>query len=155
LAGLPRAHKVYTSRDGRKRTAIVINNDQLDATLITQLSNEDCVTVEMRSEAVKFFSVSMYFDIHRDIEDIRQPEKVMDYTKENGLIIAADSNARRKMWHDTITNQRRKIPEEFLICNDLFVMNEATETPTFQSNRGSSCIDLTIANSRLVQYVSD
>ena len=34
-------------------------------------------------------------------------------------------------------------------------MNKATETTTFQSNRGSSCIDLTIANSRLVRYVSD
>jgi hypothetical protein len=55
--------------DGRKRTAIVINNDQLDATLITQLSNEDCVTVKVRSEAVKFYSVSMYFDIRRDIVD--------------------------------------------------------------------------------------
>jgi len=156
LAGLPRAHKVYTSGDGRKRTAIVINNDQLDATLITQLSNEDCVAVEVRSEVVKFFSVSMYFDIHRDMEeDIRQLEKVMDYTKGNGLIIAADSNARSRMWHDTITNQRGKILEQFLICNGLYVMNEATETPTFQSNRGSSCIDLTIANSRLVRYVSD
>ena len=64
LAGLPRSHKVYTLRDGRKRTAIVINNDQLDATLITQLS-EDCVAVEVCSEAVKFYSVSMYFDSQR------------------------------------------------------------------------------------------
>ena len=96
---------MYTSGDGRKRTAIVINNDQLDATLITQLSNEDCVAVEVRSEAFKFFSVSMYFNIHRDIEeDVRQLEKVMDYTKGNGLIIAADTNARSKMWHDTITS---------------------------------------------------
>jgi len=69
LAGLPRSHKVYTSGDGRKRTAIVINNDQLDVTLITQLSNEDCVAVEMRSEAVKFYNVSMYFDSRRDIEE--------------------------------------------------------------------------------------
>ena len=35
LAGLPRSHKVYISGDGRKGTAIVINNDQLDVTLIT------------------------------------------------------------------------------------------------------------------------
>ena len=34
-------------------------------------------------------------------------------------------------------------------------MNEATETPTFQSNRGSSRIDLTITNSKLVRFVSD
>jgi len=49
LARLPRSHKVYKSGDGRKRTAIVINNDQLDVTLITQLSNEDCVAVEENS----------------------------------------------------------------------------------------------------------
>jgi len=79
----------------------------------------------------------------------------MDYTKGNCLIIAVDSNARSRMWHDTITNQRGKILEEFLICNDLYVLNEATETPTFQSKRGSSCIDLTVANNRLVRYVSD
>ena len=105
LVGRLRSHKVYMSEDGRKRTAIVINNDQLDVTLITQLSNEDCVAVEVRSEAVKFYSVSMYFDSRRDIEkDIRKLEKVMDYIKGNGLIIAVDSNARSKIWHDTVTN---------------------------------------------------
>jgi hypothetical protein len=97
----------------------------------------------------------VYFDSRKDIEeDIRQLEKVMDYTKGHGLIIAVDSNARSKMWHDTVTNQRGKILE-FIICNDLYVMNEATETPTFQSNRGSSHIDLTITNSKLVRFVSD
>ena len=146
---------MYTFGDGWKRTAIVINNDQLDATLITQLSNEDCVA-EVRSEAVKFYSVSMYCDSHRDIEEaIRQLEKVMAYTKGNGLLTAMDSNARSKVWHDTITYPCGKILEEFLICNDLYVLNEATATPTFQSKRGSSHIDLTITNSRLVRYVSD
>jgi hypothetical protein len=97
----------------------------------------------------------MYFDSCRDVEeDIRQLEKVMDYTKGNSLIVAVDSNARSKMWHDTITNQRGKTLEGFLICNDLCILNEATQTP-FQSNRGSSCIDLTIANNRLVRYVYD
>ena len=61
----------------------------------------------------------MYFNSGRDIEeDTRQLEKVLDYTQGNGVIIAVDSNARSKMWHDTITNQRGKILEEFLICND-------------------------------------
>ena len=137
--------------DGRKRTVIVINNGELDASLITLLSNEDCVAVEVRSEAVKFYSVNKYFDNRRDIEeDIRKLEKVMDYTTGNGLFIAVDSDARSKMWHDTITNQGGKILKEFLIFNGLYVLNDVTETPTFQSNRGSSCIDLTITNSRLV-----
>jgi len=63
----------------------------------------------------------------------------MDYTKGNGLIIAVDSNARSKMWHDTVTNQRGKILE-FIICNDLYVVNKATETPTFQSNREEAAL---------------
>ena len=96
LAGLPKFHRVYTFGDGRKRTAIVINNDLLDATVITKLSNGKCVAVKVRSEAVNFYSVSMYFDSRRDIEeDIRQLEKVMDYTKGNGLLIAVDRNASR------------------------------------------------------------
>ena len=156
LVGLPRAYKLYTFGCGRKSTAIVTNNDRLDATLITQLSNEDCVVVEMRSGANKFLSISMYFDIHRDIEeDIRKIEKVSAYAKGNGLIIALDSNARNKMWHDRVTNQRGKILEEYLICNDLYVLNEATETPTFQSIRGSSYIDVTITNSRQIRNVTD
>ena len=98
----------------------------------------------------------MYFDSRKDIEeDIRQLDKVVDYTKGNGLIIAVDSNARRKMWHDTVTNQRGKILEEFTICNDLYVVNEANETPTCQSKRGSGRIDLTISSSKLVRFVSD
>jgi len=50
-------------------------------------------------------SVLVCISTSRDIEeDIRQLEKVMDYSKGNGLIIAADSNARSKMWYDTITS---------------------------------------------------
>ena len=128
----------------------------MNATPITQLSNEDRVAVEVRSETVKFFGVSKYFDSRRDIEeDIRQLEKLRNYTKGYGLIIAVVSNARSKMLHDTITNQRGKILGEFLICNDLNVLNEFTETPTFESNSGGSRTDPTTTNSRLVRYVSD
>ena len=59
------------------------------------------------------------------------------------------------MWHDRVTNQCGKILEEYLICNDLYVLNEATKTPTFQSIRGSSYTDLTITNSRLIRNVTD
>ena len=81
----------------------------------------------MRSETVKLYSVGMYLDSRIDIEeDIRQLEVLMDYIKGNSLIITVDSNARSKMWHDTITKQSAKTLEEFLICNDLYVLNEAT-----------------------------
>ena len=69
--------------------------------------------------------------------------------------MAVVSNTRSNVLHDTITNQRGKILEEFLICNDLYVLNEFTETPTFESNSGGSRTDPTTTYSRLVRYVSD
>ena len=46
-----------------------------------------------------------------------------------------------------------KLLEEFLICNNMCVMNDATACPTFQSNRGKSRVDLTITNQKLVRQV--
>ena len=41
--------------------------------------------------------------------------------------------------------------EEFIITRDLFIINEANDTPTFETNRGHSWIDLTICNNILAQ----
>jgi len=70
LAGLARSHKLCPSGDGRKTTVIFINNDQLHVTLITQLSNEDCVVAEVRSETVNLHSVITCFDSRKDIEEV-------------------------------------------------------------------------------------
>ena len=82
LAGLPKSYKVYKSGDGRKGTALIIKVVRVDVTLIIELSNEDCV-VEVRSEAVRIYSVNMFFDTRKGIEEvIRQLEELMDYTKD-------------------------------------------------------------------------
>jgi hypothetical protein len=53
-------------------------------------------------------------------------------------------------WHDSQTNQRGKIMEEYIISKNLNIMNEASELTTFQNRRGSSNIDLTIVNNQLL-----
>jgi len=62
-----------------------------------------------------------------------------------------DSNSRSRTWHDKLTNGRGKKLEEFLISNQLFIMNEDSEMNTFQGSRGSSNIDLTICNNKLLK----
>mgnify|MGYP000515885614 CR=1 FL=1 len=47
----------------------------------------------------------MYFDGE---EDIRKVEKILEHIKGNGLIILADTNARNRLWHDMINNERGK-----------------------------------------------
>ena len=70
--------------------------------------------VEISYGNFKFYGISSYFDITEDIEiNIRDIEHILNYSKGQGLLIAADSNARSKTWYDTITNQRGKALEDF------------------------------------------
>jgi hypothetical protein len=57
------------------------------------------------------------------------------------------------LWNDIYTNKRGKTLKEFIIINDLLVMNEKMEVPTFKSNRGRSWIDLTICNNILARNI--
>jgi len=100
--------------NGRKRSALLVNNKEIDVVLITQLSDEDCIVVEISYGNFNFYGISLYFDITEDIEiNIRKMEQILNYSKGQGLLIAADSNARSKTWYDKITNQRRKALEDF------------------------------------------
>jgi hypothetical protein len=88
------------------------------------------------------------------LKDIELIEKIIQFAKGKGIIISIDSNSRSKLWYDTITNKRGKSLEEFILTRDLFLMNEATGTPTFETIRGRSWIDLILCNNVFVQKTS-
>jgi hypothetical protein len=76
LAGIPKSLRTYVSGNGRKRSAILVNNKEIDAALITQLSDEDCIVVEISYRNKTFYGISCYFDITEDIElNIRKQRK--------------------------------------------------------------------------------
>ncbi|KAJ4440558.1 hypothetical protein ANN_08703 [Periplaneta americana] len=55
IAGIPKSMRTYVCGEGRRRAAIIISNNNVDATLISQLSNEDCVVMEIHHKEKKFF----------------------------------------------------------------------------------------------------
>ena len=62
IAGIPRTYTVISAGEGKKRAAIVIKSKQLDAILITQISDEDATVVELKLGRVTLIVASMYFD---------------------------------------------------------------------------------------------
>jgi len=123
---------------------------------ITQTSNEDTVVLEIIDEKIKFFAVSMYLDIEKQINNsITNIDKILQLAKGTRILIAADSNSRSKTWHDEITNSRGKILEEYLTSRHLHIINEESEMFTFHSSRGSSNIDQTITNNNLIADVHE
>jgi hypothetical protein len=152
MAGLTKSHRNYISLDDKSRAAILITNNKIDAVLITQLSNPDCVLLELRYNNTRFFTASMYFDITKETKsELNKIDEILEFTKGNGLVIAVDSNSRSTECHDIQTNKRGKIMEEYIISRSLYITNEESEQTTFQNRQGSSNIDLTIVNNLLLK----
>jgi ribonuclease HI len=154
IAGIPRKYKIFASGEGRHRAAIVVPNNQIDSILIRQLSDEDTAVLEIVYNKAKIIIASMYFDINRQIEDdLNKIEAILQHAKGAGVIIAMDSNSRSTSWHDSLTNSRGRILEEFLISKHLHIMNEESTLTTYWSSRGSSNVDLTVISNQLLRAV--
>ena len=155
VAGFPKTFKIFAHGNGRKRSAIIVNNNNIDAITIKQVSHRDAILIEISYEGLTFYTASLYFPSDRDIQrDLETAEKITQLAKGEGLILSIDSNSRSTLWYNTNTNQRGKFLEEFIITSNLLIMNEVTDIPTFETTRGRSWIDLTLCNNMLAQKTS-
>jgi hypothetical protein len=115
IVSLPKTYKILASGEGRKRAAIVVNNNQVDTLLINQLSDEDAVVLEAKIDNTRFIIVSMYLYINRSIGiDMQKIEATLAHATVVGVIIAMDSNSRSTSCQDILANSRGKILEKIL-----------------------------------------
>jgi hypothetical protein len=156
MAGLSKKYKIFASAEGRIRAAIVVTNNRVDTILIKRLSDEDTVVLEVIIDSKKIILVSMYFDKSQRIEtELLKIEAIIQHAKGAEELIAMDSNSRSTSWHDTLTNTRGRILEEFLMSKQLYIMNNESDYTTFRSRRGISNIDLTVISDHLLRTVVD
>jgi len=154
FVGIPNKYKIFAPGEVRHWAAIVVTNTLIDTLLILQLSDMDTVVLEVIIDNTKIILVSMYLDISQQIdEDLTKIEAIIQHVKGVGLLTAMDSNSRSTTWHDTLTNIRGRTLEEFIISQQLHILNEESKYTTFQSSHGSSNIDLTIVSKQLLRAV--
>jgi hypothetical protein len=154
--GVTKGYRTVASGEGKSRTAIVISNNTIDALLITQLSDNDAVLLETVNGSTYFYAASVCLDYNEPVENkIRTLEQILKLTKGAKIIIAMDSNSQSTTWHDVLTNSRSKLLGEFIVNNQLHIINEDNARTTFQSSTGSSNIDLTIANNQMLAAIKD
>ena len=139
LAGITKGYRTYAYREGKCRAAIIIQDITIDALLITQLSDNDAVPLEISKGKSSFYAASIYFNIKETIaNNIKTVNRILEFTKGKRLLLAMDSNCQSTKWHDVLTNYRGKEMEEFLAYNQLHIINEGSERTTFQNSRGST-----------------
>jgi hypothetical protein len=98
----------------------------------------------------------MYLDIAEEMgKTIETIKDILRPAKTRGVLVAMENNSRSRLWHDKLTNGRSKKVEVFQISEQLFIMREESEMKTFQSNKRSSNIYLTIRNIKLLKAVQE
>jgi hypothetical protein len=155
-AGIVKQYKIFTAGEARSTEAVVITNKKVEGTLITQLSDEDKTTLEITGGDTTIILASMYLDRQKPLQhDFTKVDAILQHEKRVGAIIAVDSNAMSTSWHDTITNNRGKNLEEYIISKHLHIMNETSTNTTFSNRIGKSNIDLTLTTNNLLRRISD
>lgn len=154
-AGIPSNVSIYCVGENRKRSAILVFNKCIDVMLISHVSDEDNVLLEIKTgDNFTFYAASMYFDKQIDILDnIKKLEGFMGMIGNSPFLMGIDSNARSVSWFDRVRDSRGKLLEEWLSSNSMFVLNNDISRPTFETSRAESNIDLTIANYIMLPYV--
>ena len=99
---------------------------------------------EILKGRLKIILVSMHLDRENPTDMTAKIEAVLRHAKGTGLLIATDRNARSTLWHDTLTNTRGRILEEFITSHELYSMNEDCNNTTYRNHMGTSNFDLTI-----------
>jgi len=95
VAGFPKSFKTFAYGNGRKRAAIIVNNNKIDAVAVQQVSDEDTTLIEFSYKGLNFYGASLYFAIDRDLgRDIEKVEDIRKLTTGKGLILSIDSNSR-------------------------------------------------------------
>jgi len=155
-AGIENRYRTYTAGSGKHRAAIIIRNSNIDAILLTKISDEDTVVLELTYDKLRLYAASMYFDNQDQIgKNLNKMAEIMTLSTNGRILIGADTNSRSKTWHDITTNARGKKLEDFLASADLHIINEDSERNTFQNTIGSSNIDLTMVSSNLLNDIGE
>jgi hypothetical protein len=61
VAGFPKSFKIFAYGNGRKRSAVIVNNNNIDAVTIKQASDEDATLIEISYKSLNFYGASLYF----------------------------------------------------------------------------------------------
>lgn len=146
---ITRSQGTFAVAQGRARAAIVCKNNVI-ASMVTDYSGLDICTVQIKIRGRISMVSSVYMDINKSVRcDILTG--LIRYCRAGNipLLIGMDSNAHSSSWGSKEDNARGLELEEFLLEEDLHLLNRGN-TPTFVQGKKESIIDLTVINSEML-----
>ena len=123
---------IYDSNHNRPRVCIAIDKTQVFHVL-PHITNQDLVAVKVKFShlAVDFYGVvvSLYLPFEHNDPVSDSLKLLIDYCSDNNLplFIGCDANAHNTVWGSTNTNSRGIKLLEFIVANNLLLLNNGDE----------------------------
>jgi ribonuclease HI len=147
VCGFPIGFRVYQAVDDTPKTAIIIKNPNIQVISIETFTNSYSTFIQINNSKEKMLLISLYCSPKTNLEtELKHIEEALKVLKINNYLIAADSNSHSKQWFSKNEDRRGQIMNDFIDTNNLIILNENEEIPTFYTIRGQSSIDLTISS---------
>ena len=148
---------VFFKRTPKIRAAIVIpRNPYFQAWQMPDFTSGDVVAITVASTDPginDLIIASVYCDIELGLPSELERLVALAESENKRLIICADSNAHSHFWGDDC-NTRGEIFEEFILTNNLEVINEVT-IPTFIGRDTGTFIDITLSHGINREYIQN
>lgn len=143
-------HKVV-QLDTKARAGIYVSrSSNFTVTSLRNFMTPHCAVAEVSSATFKVYVVSCYFQysdpVGPHIHNLRHVLRSLAGCK---VIVGADVNASSSLWYGKVRStdyERRCAVEDFIAEMNLTIHNTPDAPPTFCSQMGESCIDVTLSS---------
>lgn len=134
---------VYSKNNNPK--SIIIIKRSLQILCLDYLIEENIVVIKVKDGNREVCIVSIYIPPKDNIEEyISKLERLCNINREDEKIIGGDFNAKSSLWYSKSTDDKGELIEEFIVNNNLIVLNKEGEKYTYDSIHGQDNIDITL-----------
>jgi hypothetical protein len=144
------------SKHNPPMAAVGVKSRYMTPLEIAGLCTTHCVSVQISEGATEIYAVSQYFLPTENIGvGIQQLEKVLRNLNGKRIIVGIDANAKSPLWYSRSTDDRGEALEAVIAQYGLHVINRPGQAYTFETTRGRSNIDITLASTELTPLVKE
>ena len=152
----PNLAKIEPHTSGRPWVAAVANRESTEVLLNVGDESEHVMCFRVIAGDLEFIVINVYCQHSEPIERfLGQMESLLSCFSAEKVLITMDANAKSEAWYSGTTDEKGTLVEEFMLGNNLTLLNRSNNPPTYMSASGQSNIDLTLVTPNLIKHVTD
>ncbi|GBN02554.1 hypothetical protein AVEN_89521-1 [Araneus ventricosus] len=142
IKGIPSNWTIYNSQN--LKAAIIIPNQTHKAVQILSKPNSAAIKIQLDNYPLTIASAysSPYSDIQSTLQEIRELKASI---KDEPIFIGADLNGHHAFWGYRDNDTRGNNLLDFVLANDLFILNKPDAPPTYQRNQSMGWPDISLS----------